>query len=117
MRDRAPAAAGKPPRRVQVSVDAVLLSPRAGELALLLARADARAREKWMLPWDLLRGDEDPDAAVRRSSRRALQAAYLVDPIDEWRSEGRGRPAQLFRYAPRKRRGARRAVRFDLLPG
>src|SRR3954471_1999804 len=79
MRDRAPAAAGKPPRRVQVSVDAVLLSPRAGELALLLARADARAREKWMLPWDLLRGDEDPDAAVRRIARRdaGIEPAWL----------------------------------------
>jgi hypothetical protein len=43
-----------------------------------------------------------------------LQASYLVEPTDEWRSEGRGRPAQLFRYAPRKRRGARRGVRFDL---
>jgi len=48
------------------------------------------------------------------SFRRALQASYLVEPTDEWRSEGRGRPAQLFRYAPRKRRGARRGVRFDL---
>ena len=51
----------------------------------------------------------------KASFRRALQAAYLVEPTDEWRSEGRGRPAQLFRYAPRKRRGVRRAVRFDLL--
>ena len=48
------------------------------------------------------------------SFRRALQASYLVEPTDEWRSEGRGRPAQLFRFAPRKRRGARRGVRFDL---
>jgi 8-oxo-dGTP diphosphatase len=50
----------------------------------------------------------------KASFRRALQASYLVEPTDEWRSEGRGRPAQLFRYAPRKRRGARRGVRFDL---
>jgi hypothetical protein len=40
-----------------------------------------------------------------------------VEPTDEWRSEGRGRPAQLFRYAPRKRRGGRRGVRFELLGG
>ena len=39
-------------------------------------------------------------------------AAWLVEPTDEWRSEGRGRPAQLFRYAPKKRRGGRRGVRF-----
>lgn len=51
----------------------------------------------------------------KASFRRALQGAWLVEPTDEWRSEGRGRPAQLFRYAPRKRRGNRRGVRFDLM--
>jgi 8-oxo-dGTP diphosphatase len=50
----------------------------------------------------------------KASFRRALRAAWLVEPTDEWRSEGRGRPAQLFRYAPRRRRGLRRGVRFDL---
>jgi 8-oxo-dGTP diphosphatase len=49
----------------------------------------------------------------KASFRRALQAAWLVEPTDEWRSEGRGRPAQLFRFAPRRRRGGRRGVRFD----
>lgn len=51
----------------------------------------------------------------KASFRRALQAAYLVEPTDEWRSEGRGRPAQLYRYSPKRRRRARRGVRFDLL--
>jgi hypothetical protein len=51
----------------------------------------------------------------KASFRRALQAAMLVEPTDEWRSEGRGRPAQLFRYAPRRRRGGQRGVRFDLI--
>jgi 8-oxo-dGTP diphosphatase len=51
----------------------------------------------------------------KASFRRALQGAYLVEPTDSWRSEGRGRPAQLFRYAPRRRRGHRRSVRFELL--
>jgi 8-oxo-dGTP diphosphatase len=51
----------------------------------------------------------------KASFRRALQAAFLVEPTDEWRKEGRGRPAQLYRYAPRKRRGARRGVRFDAI--
>lgn len=51
----------------------------------------------------------------KASFRRALQAALLVEPTDEWRSEGRGRPAQLFRFAPRKRRGGQRGVRFDLI--
>jgi 8-oxo-dGTP diphosphatase len=49
----------------------------------------------------------------KASFRRALQGAFLVEPTDEWRSEGRGRPAQLYRYAPRRRRGGRRGVRFD----
>jgi 8-oxo-dGTP diphosphatase len=53
----------------------------------------------------------------KASFRRALQAAFLVAPTDEWRSEGRGRPAQLFRYAPRKRRSGRGGVRFELLAG
>jgi 8-oxo-dGTP diphosphatase len=51
----------------------------------------------------------------KASFRRALQAAFLVEPTDEWRSEGRGRPAQLYRYAPRRKRGNRRGVRFDLI--
>ena len=51
----------------------------------------------------------------KASFRRSLQAAYLVEPMDEWRSEGRGRPAQLYRFSPRKRRASRRGVRFELL--
>jgi 8-oxo-dGTP diphosphatase len=51
----------------------------------------------------------------KASFRRALQAAFLVEPTDEWRSEGRGRPAQLYRYSPRKRRPAQRGIRLDLL--
>lgn len=51
----------------------------------------------------------------KASFRRSLLAAHLIEPTDQWRTEGRGRPAQLFRYAPRRRRGTPRAVRFDLL--
>jgi 8-oxo-dGTP diphosphatase len=51
----------------------------------------------------------------KASFRRALQGAVLVEPTEEWRSEGRGRPAQFYRFAPRKRRSGRRPVRFDLL--
>ena len=51
----------------------------------------------------------------KASFRRALQGSWLVEPTEEWRSEGRGRPAQLFRYAPRRRRSSRRGVRFELL--
>jgi 8-oxo-dGTP diphosphatase len=51
----------------------------------------------------------------KASFRRALQGAWLVEPTEEWRSEGRGRPAQLFRYAPKKKRRLQRGVRFDFL--
>ncbi len=53
----------------------------------------------------------------KASFRRALQAAGLVEPTDEWRSEGRGRPAQLYRFGPRRRRRVPRGVRFDLIAG
>lgn len=52
----------------------------------------------------------------KASFRRSLHAAELVQPVDEWRSEGRGRPAQFFRYAPKRLRGRlERSVRFELL--
>ncbi len=51
----------------------------------------------------------------KASFRRALVSAWLVEPTDEWRTEGRGRPAQLFRYAPRKRRPTQRGIRLDML--
>ena len=49
----------------------------------------------------------------KASFRRSLHAAGLVVPTNEWRSEGRGRPAQLFRYAPRRRKNPPRGVRFE----
>jgi 8-oxo-dGTP diphosphatase len=217
-------------RSLTAAVDVALLTPRDRRLAVLLLRADVRARDRWLLPWDAPRHDETPDETALRVSRsvlgeapaaldqigtfgdgrrhpgdaqlsisffglvpqgaasesldgaawvevdqlpllaprhraiaeaavsavrlridqaplafrllpqsftlsdlqsiyelllgrslhkasfrRALQAAFLVEPTDEWRSEGRGRPAQLYRYAPRRRRGTRRGVRFDLI--
>lgn len=51
----------------------------------------------------------------KASFRRTLLAAHLVEPTESWRSEGRGRPAQLFRFSPRRRRGVQRSVRFELL--
>ena len=51
----------------------------------------------------------------KASFRRSLHASALVEATDEWRSEGRGRPAQLFRYSPPRRRRRRRGIRFDLL--
>jgi 8-oxo-dGTP diphosphatase len=51
----------------------------------------------------------------KASFRRSLHASALVEATDEWRGEGRGRPAQLFRYSPPRRRRPRRGIRFDLL--
>jgi 8-oxo-dGTP diphosphatase len=51
----------------------------------------------------------------KASFRRSLQAAFLVQPTGHWRGEGPGRPAQLYRYAPRRRKAIRRGVRLDLL--
>ncbi len=51
----------------------------------------------------------------KASFRRSLHASALVEATDEWRGEGRGRPAQLFRFSPPRRRRPRRGVRFDLL--
>jgi hypothetical protein len=53
----------------------------------------------------------------KASFRRALNAAHLVEPTDKWRGEMRGRPAQYFRYAPRRRTRVARTVRFELLSG
>jgi hypothetical protein len=50
----------------------------------------------------------------KASFRRSLQAARLVDPTKQWRIEGRGRPAQLYKYSPKKRKGAARGVRFEI---
>jgi 8-oxo-dGTP diphosphatase len=46
----------------------------------------------------------------KASFRRSLESAALVEGTDEWRRDGRGRPAQLFRYAPKRRYGHRRRV-------
>jgi 8-oxo-dGTP diphosphatase len=51
----------------------------------------------------------------KASFRRSLHASALVEATDEWRSDGRGRPAQLFRNSPPRRRRRRRGIRFDLL--
>lgn len=54
-------------------------------------------------------------ALHKASFRRSLRSASLVEATDEWRTEGRGRPAQLYRYRSRHRRPSSRGVRFDLI--
>ena len=39
----------------------------------------------------------------KASFRRALLASDVVEPLDAWRSEGRGRPAQFYRHNARGR--------------
>ena len=90
-----------------------------GVLTSLRARLDQGPIAFHLLPptFTLTQLQEIYELLLRRrlhkaSFRRSLHAAWLVEPTNEWRSEGRGRPAQLFRYAPKKRRGGRRGVRF-----
>jgi len=103
------------------------LTPRAKEeidvaLAMLRAHVDRQPIAFRLLPafftlsdlqsvYELLLGRRLHKASFRRS----LHAAALVEATEEWRSEGRGRPAQLFRYAPPRRRRQRRGIRFDVL--
>ena len=112
---------------VEVSEAPASLAPRQREeidaaLATLRVRVDQQPIAFRLLPaiftlselqriYELLLGRK----LHKASFRRALHAASLVEATDEWRSEGRGRPAQLFRYAPPRRRRARRGVRFDAL--
>ena len=114
---------------VEVSEASASLAPRHREemdaaLAALRARVDQQPIAFRLLPatftlselqriYELLLGRK----LHKASFRRALHAASLVEATDEWRSEGRGRPAQLFRYAPPppRRRRARRGVRFDAI--
>jgi 8-oxo-dGTP diphosphatase len=53
----------------------------------------------------------------KASFRRALLGAALVEATEEWRSEGRGRPAQLYRYSPMTPGGEQRPLRFDFSHG
>lgn len=52
-------------------------------------------------------------ALHKASFRRTLHTAEVVEPTEEWRSEGRGRPAQLFRFVPGHPGADRHLVRFD----
>jgi 8-oxo-dGTP diphosphatase len=51
----------------------------------------------------------------KASFRRALHASGATVAMQEWRSEARGRPAQLHRQAPRRRPTKSRPVRLDVL--
>lgn len=94
-----------------------------GAVALLRGRMDLEPIAFRMLPPTFTLSELQQlyelllDRGLHKASfRRALQASYLVQPTDAWRSEGRGRPAQLFRYSPRRARGGlHRSVRFEML--
>ncbi len=51
----------------------------------------------------------------KASFRRALNAANLIAETGEYRTAGRGRPALLYRHAPRRSSARRRPLPFDLL--
>lgn len=99
-----------PRQRVMVDAAATLVRARVGQapVAFRLLPATFTLSELQEM-YELLL-----DRRLHKASfRRSLQAARIVEPTEEWRSEGRGRPAQLFRYAPKRRRSAPRGVRFD----
>lgn len=102
------------PGRQRQSVDAALAAMRAlvdqQPIAFRLLPSSFTLSELQSV-YELLLGRRLHKASFRRS----LHASALVEATDEWRSEGRGRPAQLFRYAPPRRRKQRRGVRFDLI--
>lgn len=102
------------PGRQREAVDAALAAMRARvdqqPIAFRLLPA-AFTLSELQAVYELLLGRRLHKASFRRS----LHASALVEPTEEWRSEGRGRPAQLFRYTPPRRRRQRRGIRFDLL--
>src|SRR5688500_19747456 len=88
MRDRLPPApARSTPRRAGYSVDVVLLTPLGKQLAVLLSRADARARERWALPFEVARPEEPLDAAADRLARAALATGPTWIRSEEHTSE------------------------------
>jgi len=79
MRERTPSPPRSSARPATLSVDVVTISPQADNLAVLLAKSpDARARERWILPWDAPRGEESLADAATRVARAALGAATAV---------------------------------------
>lgn len=101
------------PPRHRAILDAVLaeLRERVGQAPIAFRLlGDAFTLSDLQAVYELLLGRR----LHKASFRRALKAASLVEPADEWRSEGRGRPARLYRYAPAPRSGARSGLRFDL---
>ena len=63
-------------RALTTAIDLVMLTPRDRSLAVLLLRAaDSRSRDRWLLPWDAPRLEEDPEQAAVRLSRAVLGTA------------------------------------------
>jgi 8-oxo-dGTP diphosphatase len=80
-------------RSISLAVDIVPLSARERALSVLLLRnPDSRGRERWMLPWDGLRGGESPDAAALRVARLAIGwAPAMVEQVGAF-ADGRRHP-------------------------
>jgi 8-oxo-dGTP diphosphatase len=102
-----------PPRHrlmVDAAIEALRMAIDRAPIAFRLLPAKFTLTELQQM-YELLLGKPLHKASFRRS----LQAATLVSATDEWRSEGRGRPAQLYTFAPRRKGRVSRGVRFDLL--
>src|SRR4051812_7670333 len=84
-------AARKLARVITLTVDVVLFTPQAGELAVLVMPAETgrtRSRERWMLPSSAPGADDSLDDTAARVAREALGAA--PSSLDQaWASGGR----------------------------
>src|SRR6185503_4852820 len=80
-------------RSISLAVDIVPLATRERSLSVLLLRnPDARARERWMLPWDGMRMNESPDEAAVRVARSVLGwAPATVEQVGAF-ADGRRHP-------------------------
>jgi hypothetical protein len=99
------------PARHRAAIDAAVAHVR--------ARAGSSPALFGLLPSAFTLGDAQrvyeglEERRVHKASfRRTLGAAGLVRRTTAQRKNSRGRPAQLYRYAPAKQRGAPRGIRF-----
>jgi len=101
----------KIPARQRAGIDAAV--------AHLRARADSSPAAFRLLPPAFTLGDLQQVHQMLQGRRmhtagfrRALSASGLVHRTAAQRTNSRGRPAQLYRYAPMKKRGTPRGIRF-----
>src|SRR3569833_619584 len=92
MRERLPPLVKPAARKITLAGDAVVLSPRADALAVLLARSAPGGRERWTLPWAAtLPGEGFEDAASRFPEATLGSAPALLEHVGAF-AEARRQP-------------------------